>query len=106
MLQDVDRIPDLAVLLERPRLACKGAELEHRRPRTLDGASRLLKRSDRLCVLMRLGERLGAREQRLDLRPLLGRDPDGEEHGIDSEAFGEPGDGRPRWDASSRARSG
>ena len=80
------------MLLERPRLACKSAELEHRRPRTLDGASCLPKRSDRLRVLMRLGERLGTRKQRLDLRPLLRRDTDGEEDGIDSEAFGEPGD--------------
>ena len=54
---------------------------------------------DCLGVAMRLGQRLGAREQRLDPAAQVGRDAAAEEGRVDVEPIGEPGDrlvGRPR----------
>ena len=56
-------------------------------------ALRLCVGLDGLAVAVRLRERLGAGEQRLDTAALVGRDTTGEKGGIDLEALRQPLDG-------------
>ena len=89
----------MARLLQRPRLARERPHLQSRRSRLLRGRRRSPERLDRLLVAVGRGERLGPLELRLDLRPLLGGHTRREEHRIDAELLGQPGDrrlGRPR----------
>ena len=94
MEHEGDRVAHLAVLLQRPRLTRERAHVQRRRPGPLDGRARCAELVDRGGVLVRLGQRLGAGEQRLDLRPLLGRDPHGEKRRVHGEPLRQPGDGR------------
>src|SRR4029450_9576751 len=86
-MEERERVPDLALLLERPRFTGEDPHLERCGARALGGRPRIAERLDRLRVVMRLGQGLRTGDQRLRLRPLLGRDAGGEERRVDAEAL-------------------
>src|SRR5262249_53555271 len=88
--KQLDRRANFADVLPRPGLDADQTHLEvgrardeHRRPRVLD----LL---DGAIALVRLGERFGAREQRLDAAALVGRDAVLEKVRADPESLRQP----------------
>ena len=81
-----------AELLERPALARERPQLELGGAERADLGACLAECLDRLAVAVRLGERLGPRELRLDPRPHVRGDAVLEVLVVDAEPFGEPGD--------------
>ena len=76
-----------------PGLAGEGAHLELDRVRGRDCCARLCVGIDGVLVAVRLRERLGTGEQRLDTAALVGRDTAGEKGWVDLEPLREPLDG-------------
>ena len=76
----------------RPGLAGEGAHLELGRSGGADVAPGRGEELGRLRVAVRLGERLGAGEQRLDPAAQVGRDAAAEERRVDAELRREPRD--------------
>ena len=89
-VEQLARLAELALLHAGPRLAAERPNLELRRRDALDGRRDLLVLDERLVVAVILGERLRAREHRLDATALVRRDPVREEAGVDAQAGGEP----------------
>src|SRR6266516_3577169 len=95
-VEQLDRGLDFAVLHPSPSLARELANLELGHTRREDGRLAVLVLGDRLCVLMGFGQRVRAREQRVDAPALVCRDATLEEAGIDAELDREPLDGLAR----------
>ncbi len=89
-IEQVDRRADVPLLQSRPGLARAGANVELDRVRRLDCAAHVLVGLDGLLVLVRVRQRLGAREQGLDPAALVRRDAAGKECRIDVEALRQP----------------
>src|SRR6266550_2526759 len=90
LVEQLDRGLDFAVLHPSPSLARELANLELGHTRREDGRLAVLVLGDRLCVLMGFGQRVRAREQRVDAPALVCRDATLEEAGIDAELDREP----------------
>ena len=84
---------DVAVLGARHRLAVQRAHAQLGRARPQHGRQRPRVLLDRRVELVLLEQRLGAREDRLGLRAVVGRDAAREEAGVDPQAKREPLDG-------------
>ena len=91
-LEHLDRLPPGAHLLERPAFARERPHLQLRGAELGELAACLAEELDRLAVAVRLGERLGARQQRLDAGPVVDGDTVEQELRVDPEPLGEPGD--------------
>ena len=92
-LEHLDRLTCRAELLQRPALARERPYLELRRSELCDLRPCRAEALDRLVVAVRLGERLGPRQQRLDPIADVEGDAVEKELRIDAELLGEPGDG-------------
>src|SRR5204863_10118310 len=89
-VEQFDRLLDLAVLHPRPRLTGELTDFELSDAGRQNGGLRVFVLRDCLFVLVRLGQRLRPREQRVDAAALVCRDTPLEESGIDAELDGEP----------------
>ena len=104
--QKLDCLARLAFLGARPGLAGERANLELGRAGGADVAAGRGEELGCLQRAVRLGERLGAREQRLDPAAQVGRDAAAEERGVDAELRRRATRSTRRSGASCRARSG
>ena len=91
-LEQLDGLAGVALLHARPGLAGEGAHLELGRAGRADVAPGRREELGRLGVAVRLGQRLGPGEQRLDPAAEVGRDTAAEERGVDAELRREPRD--------------
>ena len=89
---DLDRVAGAGRLLERPALARERPHLELGRAERGQLAACLTEELDRLGVAVGLGKRLGAGEQRLDARAVVGGDPVEQELRVDGQPLRQPGD--------------
>ena len=91
-LERFDALADLAALHQRPALTGQGANLELDRPGRPDVLSCVTERLDGVVVAVRLGQRLGACQHRLDPRANVGGHALREIRGVDTEPLRDPGD--------------
>ena len=92
-VQQLDGGANIPLLHPCPGLTGERAHLELDRVRGRDCCADLCIRLDGVLVVVRLRERLGAGEQRLDTAALVGRNTTREKCGIDLEALCQPLDG-------------
>ena len=90
--EQVERLAQLALVHPCPGLAGEETGLELGGPGRGDFRTDLLELGDGLLVAVRLDERLGARQRRLDAAALVGRDAVRQVAGVDVEAAREPRD--------------
>ena len=90
--EELDCLAHLAFLGARPGLAGEGADLELCRSGGADVAPGGGEELGRLQRAVRLGQRLGADEERLDPAAQVGRHAAAEERGVDAELRREPRD--------------
>src|SRR5262249_57261712 len=89
-VEQLDRMLDLAVFHPGPRFARQVADLQLRDAGREHRGLAAFVFADRLVVLVVLGERVRAREQRVDTTPLVGGDAALEEAGVNAELRRQP----------------